>query len=186
MSQLRSTDLKRLHRSWRRSSEVRIAVMLEQLQGPFNVGAITRTSAAFGADELLLIGNSIPPDNAKAQKTAMGTDRYLKVSAFETIADGAKYAREAGYHLLGLELASEARPLHALELARDVCIVVGHEDRGLSADALSLCDSVGFIPQLGKVGSLNVATAAAIATYEIRRQDWSSKGEPSPNSDEGE
>jgi tRNA (guanosine-2'-O-)-methyltransferase len=38
---------------------------------------------------------------------------------------------------------------------------------------LAACDAVAFLPQLGRVGSLNVATATAIAIYELRRQEWS-------------
>ena len=50
--------------------------------------------------------------------------------------------------------------------------MVGNEDHGISRGALDACDSVGFLPQLGKVGSLNVATAASIAIYEWARQRW--------------
>ena len=53
-----------------------------------------------------------------------------------------------------------------------MALVVGHEDRGLSTTILESCEAVGFIPQLGRIGSLNVATAAAIAIYEARRQVW--------------
>ncbi|MEC9395950.1 MAG: TrmH family RNA methyltransferase [Actinomycetota bacterium] len=48
----------------------------------------------------------------------------------------------------------------------------GHEDRGLSAAVLEACTTVAFIPQLGKVGSLNVGTAAGIALYEVNRRGW--------------
>ena len=37
---------------------------------------------------------------------------------------------------------------------------------------LAACDAVAFLPQLGRVGSLNVATAASIACYEVRRRAW--------------
>jgi tRNA (guanosine-2'-O-)-methyltransferase len=50
--------------------------------------------------------------------------------------------------------------------------VVGHEDRGVPAATLASCDEVAFIPQLGRIGSLNVATATAIALYEVRRRAW--------------
>jgi tRNA (guanosine-2'-O-)-methyltransferase len=56
--------------------------------------------------------------------------------------------------------------------------VVGHEDRGLTAATLAACDDVAFLPLLGKVGSLNVATAAAIACYEVRRQGWERSSDP--------
>jgi tRNA (guanosine-2'-O-)-methyltransferase len=74
--------------------------------------------------------------------------------------------------VVALELADGATALHQLPLTGDVCLVVGHEDRGLSPATLDTCDAVGFVPQLGKIGSLNVATAAAIALYEARRQHW--------------
>ena len=44
--------------------------------------------------------------------------------------------------------------------------------RGLSPGTLAACDAVAFLPQMGRVGSLNVATAASIAIYELRRQSW--------------
>ena len=53
-----------------------------------------------------------------------------------------------------------------------MCIVVGNESNGLRAETLSLCDAVGYFPLLGRVGSLNVATATAVALYEARRQAW--------------
>jgi tRNA (guanosine-2'-O-)-methyltransferase len=81
-------------------------------------------------------------------------------------------ARAAGYQVVGLELTDAAVPLHALSLGPSTCVVVGHEDRGVPAATLDACDVVAFVPLLGKVGSLNVATAAALACYEVRRQVW--------------
>jgi tRNA (guanosine-2'-O-)-methyltransferase len=72
-----------------------------------------------------------------------------------------------------VELADDAVPLHELDLASSpVCLAIGHEDHGLAAATLAACDAVGFVPQLGRVGSLNVAVAAAVALYETRRQEW--------------
>lgn len=74
--------------------------------------------------------------------------------------------------MVGLELADHAVPLHQLDGGTDVCLAVGHEDHGLPVATLAACDHLAFIPQLGRVGSLNVATAAAIAMYELRRREW--------------
>ena len=51
---LGGTDLKRLHRSWRRRTEGRLALILDGVQGPFNVGAITRSAAAYGVERIWL------------------------------------------------------------------------------------------------------------------------------------
>ena len=102
----------------------------------------------------------------------MGTQRYLSWSVFEQAPDAADAAREDGFTVVGLELADAAIPLHQITAGPDVCIVVGNEDHGLSAAMLAACDAVAFIPLLGRVGSLNVATAAAVALYEFRRRAW--------------
>lgn len=179
MAQLRGTDLKRLHRTWRRRKTRRLALLLESVQSPFNVGSIVRTAAALGAQDLYLVG-SAAVRSPNAQKTAMGTDRYLSDQNYENVGAAMAAARADGYQVIGLELADEAVPLHELDLDRDVCLALGHEDRGLSATALGLCDAIGYLPQLGKVGSLNVAVAAAIACYEVRRQGWAAAAEPPP------
>jgi len=59
-----------------------------------------------------------------------------------------------------------------MTLGDATCLVVGHEDRGCTPATLAACDAVAYLPLLGKVGSLNVATAASIACYEVRRQTW--------------
>jgi len=86
-----------------------------------------------------------------------------------------------------VELAAGATPLHELALPdrSDVCLAVGHEDHGLAAATLRACDAVGFIPLLGRVGSLNVATAAAIGMYEIRRREWATSAADPPRSEDG-
>ena len=81
-------------------------------------------------------------------------------------------ARRAGYRVIGVELAHGATPLPELELVGDICLVLGHEDRGLSREVLESCDELSYIPQLGRIGSLNVASAAAIVLYETRRHNW--------------
>ena len=176
MATLTSTELKRLHREWRRRTEGRLALLLDSVQTPYNVGSILRTAAAYRVEHLWLVGATESPGHAKTQKTALGAGRYLSWTVCDDGAAAAAAVRAGGYRLVGVELADTAEPLHLVDLAGDVCLAVGHEDRGLSAATLDACDAVGFIPLLGRVGSLNVATAAAMALYEARRQAW----EPAP------
>lgn len=171
MAQFDSTSLKRLHRQWRNLGYERLALVLDRVQSPFNVGAIARTAAAMRVEHLYL-GAAAAPDDAKAAKMALGTERYLSWSVFDNSADAVDAARRDGYRIVGLELADEARPLHELDLAGPVALLIGHESDGLSPSALAECDAIGFVPQLGRVGSLNVAAAAAVAVYEARRQSW--------------
>jgi tRNA (guanosine-2'-O-)-methyltransferase len=170
--QLDGTGLKRLHRDWRRRSTGRLAVVLEDVQGPFNVGAIVRTAASYRVDQVWCAGGTPALDSAKVGKTALGCERYLQWHLTDTAEAAITLARAAGYQVVGLELAQDALPLHEARLAADVCLVIGHEDRGVRPVTLDQCDAVVYLPQLGRVGSLNVATATSIALYELRRREW--------------
>lgn len=172
MSQLRGTDLKRLHRSWKRTGPPQLALILESIASPWNVGAITRSAAAFGVSRVYLAGDTASPNSPKTQKTALGTDRYIDWATYDDGPAAIAAAHEDGFFVVALELADESRPLHELDLARPSALLLGHEDRGVTPAALAAVDAVGFMPQIGRVGSLNVATAASIAMYEARRQYW--------------
>ncbi|MEO8697122.1 MAG: TrmH family RNA methyltransferase [Acidimicrobiales bacterium] len=172
MKALDGTGLKRLHREWRHRTDGRLGLILDNVQSPFNVGAIVRTAAAYRVEHAWLVGATPELDDAKVRKTALGCDRYLTWQRADTTADALAGARADGFSPIGLELADGASPLHELGFTGDVCLVIGHEDRGLGPATLDACDAVAYLPMLGKVGSLNVATATAIALYELRRQRW--------------
>ena len=174
--QLDSTGLKRLHRGWRRRPTGRVGLLLDNVQSPFNVGSILRTAAALKVDHLWLVGETASPTHAKTAKTALGSQRFLQWTWHDTAAVAAGAARAAGYRLVGIELTDDATPLPELAIDGPVCLMIGHEDRGLPPASLALCDDIAFIPQLGRIGSLNVATATAIALYEVRRRDWTAGG----------
>lgn len=172
MRNLDPTGLKRLHRKWRRDTSQRVSLILDSVQTPYNVGTILRTAAALGIDELWLAGATESPDHNKTNKTAMGTQRYVHWTWCEEATEAIAAASQLGYRVVGVELADDAAPLHEVDLGGDVCLVVGHEDRGLAKTTLDALTTVGYIPQVGKVGSLNVGVAASIAVYEARRQGW--------------
>jgi tRNA (guanosine-2'-O-)-methyltransferase len=172
VKQLSGTDLKRLHRSWRQRTDGRLALLLDSVQTPFNVGAILRTAAAMRVDHLWLCGATAEPGHERTRRTALGAERYLTWDVVVDPLAAAEAAHADGYRLTGIELADGAVPLHETDFGGDVCLAFGHEDRGMSAALLGACDEVAFIPQLGRIGSLNVATAAAVAMYEARRRAW--------------
>lgn len=170
---LGGTELKRLHRGWRRRTTRRLAVLLDGVQSPYNVGSIVRTAAALGVEHLYVAAASASPSAPGSRKISLGTERYLGWGAYDDGPAAARAARDEGFTVVGVELTDDALPMHEADLPPDLCLAFGHEDRGLSKGLLELLDLVVFVPQSGKVGSLNVATAAAIALYEARRREWS-------------
>ena len=174
MRQLDGTGLKRLHREWRRRSTGRLALILEDVQGPYNVGAIVRTAASYRVDQVWCAVGTPPLDSAKVGKTALGCERYLRWQHGGDRRPGDR--ARPGRRLPGR--GPRAGPGCACRSTRppsapDVCLVIGHEDHGVRPATLERCDAVVYLPQLGRVGSLNVATATSIALYELRRREWS-------------
>jgi tRNA (guanosine-2'-O-)-methyltransferase len=169
------TELKRLNRSWRHLAQARVELLLDSVSQPFNVGSIIRTAAAFGVDRIWLCGDTAPPEHPQARKTALGTGRFVTFERAPRAGPAAAAAAAAGLAVIAIELTQDAIPLHEAPLGGDVCLALGHEDRGCSAALLAAADAIAYIPQLGRVGSLNVAAAGAIALAETRRREWQSQ-----------
>lgn len=174
---MRPTDVKRLNRQWRRRTEGRLALLVESVTQPYNLGSILRTCATFGVDQLWLTGNSADPDDPKVGKTALGTSAKVPHTRLSSTDQALDAARAEGYKVVALELAKGAVPLHAAPLESDVCLAVGAEDHGCSPALLAGADAVTYIPQVGRVGSLNVAVATSIALAEARRREWAAFGD---------
>ena len=163
---LDSTGLKRLHRSWRRRTTGRVALVLVDVQSPFNVGSILRTAAALRVDHLWLVGDTAPPTGAKTAKTALGTERYLRWSHHDTVAEAAE-AAAGGYRVSAWSSPGATRS-PSCPAGRGV---PGRRARGPRASRRAhRLRRRRVHPQLGRVGSLNVAVATAVALYEVRRR----------------
>ena len=170
--QLGQTEVKRLNRSWRQATQARVCLLLDSVSQPFNVGSIVRTAAAFGVEHIWLCGDSADPGHPSARKTALGTGRLLTFEQAGGVAAAVNAVRAQGLRLVAVELADGAIPLHEAAVGGDVCLALGNEDRGCSPALLAAADQTAYIPQIGRVGSLNVAAAAAIVLAEARRREW--------------
>jgi tRNA (guanosine-2'-O-)-methyltransferase len=169
---LTPTELKRLHRDWRRQTDLRLAIILDGVQNPYNIGAILRSAAAYRVETIWAAPPTVPVNHPKVAKTALGCERLVDTTDVDSGPAAVELARHAGYTTVAVELTGAASPLFAIDLGPAVCLVVGHEERGVHRDTLAAVDHVGFLPQLGKVGSLNVAQATTVAIYEAARQHW--------------
>ena len=171
---LSPTELKRLHRSWRRRSELRLSLILDGVQKPYNVGGLLRSAAAYTVETVWAIPPTPGPDHSAVAKTALGSDRFVNWVECPSGPDAVIAAKEQGFNVVAIELTSAAAPLFTIDAGDSVCLILGHEERGIHRDTLAAADQIGFLPQRGKIGSLNVAQAGTVAMYEIARQSWKS------------
>lgn len=176
---LTPTELKRLHREWRRKTDLRLSLILDGVQKPYNVGGLFRSAAAYKAEKIWLVPPSPAPTERSVAKSALGCDRLLEWEQIETGPLAVAAAKAAGFKVIAIELSQGAIPMFDVDLGPSVCLVLGHEERGVHRDTLAQCDGAAYLPQLGKVGSLNVSQAGTLALYETARQQWS----PRPHQD---
>ena len=162
-------------RAWQEvAADARRMVALEAVGNADNVGAVFRASAAFGGDAVLLGPSSVDPLYRKALRTSMGAVLTVPFARAEPWPAALHDLRKGGVALVGLTPSPASRPIR--EVVADigstpVVLVFGHEGDGVTADALAACTHHARIPITEAVDSLNVATAAAIALYELTRTD---------------
>jgi TrmH family RNA methyltransferase len=146
-----------------------MVLMLEHVQNPGNVGAIVRAADACGATGIVVGTGSADAFGWKALRGSMGSAFRLPVASRQDLAPAIEHARRLGLQLLAA-VPRDGTSLASSDLRRPVAVVLGGEGAGVSADLLELMDGRLTIPMRPTVDSLNVATAAALITYEAERQ----------------
>jgi tRNA G18 (ribose-2'-O)-methylase SpoU len=146
-------------------------IVLERVGNADNVGAIFRNAAAFGADAVLLGPDCADPLYRKAIRTSMAAALSVPFAHAVPWPGALHELRDSGMRVIGLSPAAGATPLRDVAAIFDggVAVVAGHEGDGLTPEAMRACDILARIPMAAGVDSVNVATAAGIAMYELRR-----------------
>ena len=157
---------------WRAlAAQARRLVILERVGNADNVGAIFRNAAAFGVDAVLLGPDCADPLYRKAVRTSMAAALTVPFANAEPWPGMLGELRERGSATIALTPSADSPPLRevAARVAdrSSVTLVLGHEGDGLTAVAQDACEHRARIPMAHGVDSLNVATAAAVALYEI-------------------
>ncbi len=169
MKALHGTAAKRFWRDYRRRHPPRreLALLLQSVAYPYNVGAIFRLADGVGVSQLVLTGITPQPPHPTLEKVGRFKPASLPWRYEKEATTAVLELRAAGYHIVGLELVEEAQPYFAYPYPERVCLVAGHEDHGLTRATLALCDGAVFIPMSGKGLSHNVATAVSIVACHI-------------------
>jgi len=140
-----------------RTAVLPIALYLDDVRSPYNVGSIFRTAEAFGVQEVFLSRYTASPGHKRAVRTSMGCTELLPWQ----VADLAEVARERP--VFALELGGT--PIGQYSFPPRGIAVLGSEELGISPEARRVAAGSGGIvsvPLRGAKGSLNVAVAAGI------------------------
>jgi 23S rRNA (guanosine2251-2'-O)-methyltransferase len=103
-------------------------------------------------------------------KAAAGALEYLPVYRVTNLADCLARLQDAGLAIIGAD-ASSPQTIYDTDLTQPLALVIGSEDKGLRPRVRQQCDLVASIPMAApEIGSLNAATAGAVALFEAQRQ----------------
>lgn len=153
--------------------------LLEDVRSLWNVGSIFRSADGAGFGRLHLCGITGCPPRKELAKTALGAEESVAWEHHVGVLDILPRLREQGVRTVALERTSKARPLSEVlaagALRQPLCLLVGNEVAGLSAEALAAADMVCALPMRGEKSSLNVAVAFGIAAYLIAERVCPSK-----------
>lgn len=151
----------------------RRVLILEDVNNHTNLGAIFRGAAALGIDAVLLSPSCADPLYRRSVRVSMGEVFALPYAKLDPWPTGLDQVRVAGFTVLAMTPAPDAVPIQRLTAAQRerAALLLGAEGPGLTAAAQAASDVRVVIPMRRGVDSLNVAAAAAVAFWELGRDD---------------
>ena len=145
-------------------------VALDGITDPRNLGAIIRSTAAFGGHGVIVPQRRSASVNSAAWKTSAGAAARTPVALAANLTATLKDFKKQGVFVLGLDGGGDV-DLPELELAdRPIVIVVGSEGKGLSRLVTETCDQIVSIPISAATESLNAGIATSVALYEVSKR----------------
>ncbi|MBR5729709.1 MAG: RNA methyltransferase [Prevotella sp.] len=144
-------------------------VVIDGVVDTTNIGAIFRSAAALGIDAVLLTRNSCDPFNRRAVRVSMGS---VFLVPWTWLDEGIVSLHQYGFKTAAMALSDDSIALDnpSLKAEERLAIVMGTEGDGLPQETISKADYVVRIPMSHDVDSLNVAAAAAVAFWELRKK----------------
>jgi TrmH family RNA methyltransferase len=143
-------------------------LLANDITNPSNLGMLVRTAYGAGVDALLMTAGTTDPFVWQVSTGSTGAIFHLPFVAPVAVADLAGWQRQ-GLRLVAA-VADADKDYTAIDYAGPLCIVVGNEAHGLSADIAALADVTVRIPMAHHLDSLNVAVAAGVLLFEAQRQ----------------
>ena len=142
------------------------AIFLFSVRDPSNLGAVIRSSVAFGTDHVILSSDCADIYNPKTVRSAMGSLFRVKVTTVKDVPAFIKAANENSRRVFAAELTDNAVSLSDAAITGSDIVMIGNEGHGIAPEVSMLCNGSVYIPISKKTESLNASVAAAIFMWE--------------------
>lgn len=147
-----------------------VVLMLDGVTDAGNLGAILRVADAAGVASVVLGKHGGAGLGPGVGKTSSGADQTVNLTVVTNLTQTLERLKKLGFWVVGTTLAKASVAYTKVDYKMPTVLVMGSEGKGLSRLVEEHCDFKVILPMLGKVESLNVASATAVVLYEIIRQ----------------
>jgi len=145
-----------------------IVIVLDNLVNPRNASAVARSSEALGLQEIHFIQREGKLTLERTLTTL--SHRWLDLFWHREAAPAFETLRARGYRIWVADFGPEALPVEEVPLSERVAVVLGSEQRGVSAAARAAADGFFYLPTTGFTSYLNVSVAAGVSLYTLDRR----------------
>ena len=145
-----------------------IILILDGIEDPHNLGNIIRTSECMGVDGIILPKNRSVAVNDTAVRVSQGASSNVQICKVTNINQEIEKLKEKGFWIYAVELGGVE--IDKVNLTGPIALIMGSEGHGVHQLTRKLADGIVSIKMHGKVNSLNVGSATAMALYETNRQ----------------
>jgi tRNA G18 (ribose-2'-O)-methylase SpoU len=143
-------------------------IAVEAVDNPINVGSIVRNAVALGWNGMIFDYTSADPLSRRSLRVSMGQAIAFPAARTTNLPGDLDRLVDNGFAVCALTPSTDAMDIGSVSIAEKMCIVIGSERSGLSADSLAASTLQVRIPMADGIDSLNAAAATAIACYALR------------------
>lgn len=149
-------------------------LFLDGVMDPHNLGSLLRTADGSGFSGIVIPAHRSVAVNQTVRRVSAGAAEVVPVARVGNLGAAIDEARRGGLWIAGLDSSGEEDIWSSNLMEPPVGLVLGAEDRGISRGVKEKCDALVSIPSRGRIESLNVSVAGAVAMFEVaRRRDGS-------------
>lgn len=146
-----------------------LVVILDQITDPHNMGAIWRSCAVFGAVGVITTERNSAPESGVLAKAASGALEVVPRIEVKNLATSIAELKDLGFWMYGFSEHAKDN-LQNFSFAKKTALVFGNEGDGMRSLTMKNCDQTLQLPTSKNFQTLNVSNAAAVALYEVFRQ----------------
>ena len=169
MKQLRGIEVKRFNKTVQNNfkNKRELVIVLFSVDYQANLGMIFRLCDALKVTKLYLTGGVRTPEGNIFGKVSRKKEEVVNWEKVEDVTSVLSKLKSDGYETVAVEITESSVRFDEHNWKDKVALVLGNEGHGVPDKILNLCDASVFVPMLGEGGSLNVAVATAIVSYNV-------------------